>query len=165
MKKRALAMAAVLWVASGASLMAGERKPSRGDAPRRLGEALRSGTADVETIATIVRWVLEEKEENVAPGLATALHAALDGVDQLGNDPEWEAAARGAIDLFVGLLDDARAHRRRDEASLSRDLGPLVDAAAPAVAATLREVDAPTREALRRAWELLAPASPCGPPR
>lgn len=165
MKKRVMALAVVLWLVSGASLMAGDGQTSRGDAPERLGEALRSGTADVETIATIVRWVLEEQEEKVAPGLARALHAAVDGAGGVGKDQEWEAAARGAIDLFAGLLDDARAHRRRDAASLSRDLAPLVEAAAPAVAEALLEVDAPTREVLRRAWARLGPNLPCAPPR
>ena len=130
------------------------------DAPRLLGEALRSGTADAETIATIVRWVLEEKEEKVAPGLAAALGAAVGELDDATTDPRWGAAARSAIDLFVGLLDDARVHRRRDEASVARDLAPIIAAAAPAVADALREVDAPTRQAVIQAWKLFAPAMP-----
>jgi hypothetical protein len=131
MRKQAVAWAAGLWLISGASVMAGDRHNApRGDAPERLGEALRSGTADVETIAAVVRWVLEEKEENVAPGLARALHAALDGAGGLGQGREWDNAARGAIDLFTGLLDDARTHRRRDEAELARQAWKLF---APAV--------------------------------
>src|SRR5206468_5534674 len=96
------------------------------------------------TIATIVRWVLEEKEEKVAPALASALRAAVGDLDDGTADPRWSAAARGAIALFEGLLDDARGHRRRDEGSVARDLAPIIDAAAPAVADALREVDAPT---------------------
>lgn len=162
--KRVVTIAAVLLIC-GSGLMAGDRRPSRADGPRLLDEALRSGTADPETIAAIVRWVLEEKEEKVAPALASALWAAIDEGDALSADPRWEAAARSALTLFEGLLDDARSHRRRDPASLERDLAPLVEAAAPAVAEALREADAPTREAVRRAWELFAPALPCAPPR
>jgi hypothetical protein len=162
--KRVVAIAAVLSM-FGPGLMAGDRRPSPADGPRLLDEALRSGTADTETIAAIVRWVLEEKEEKVAPAFASALRAAMDEGGALSVDPRWEAAARSALTLFEGLLDDARTHRRRDAASLSRDLAPLVEAAAPAVAEALAEVDAPTREALRWAWERLAPNLPCAPPR
>jgi hypothetical protein len=162
--KRVLMLVALISLAPAQRATA--EPPARAkDGPRLLSEALRSGTADAESIAAIVRWVLEEKEENVAPGLAAALHAAVDGAGGLGEDPQWDAAARGAIDLFVGLLDDARTHRRRDAESLSRDLAPLVEAAAPAVAEAMRELDAPTREALRRAWDRLAPNLPCAPPR
>jgi hypothetical protein len=154
--KRVLMLVALISLAP--ALRAAAEPPK--DAPRLLGEALRSGTADAETIATIVRWVLEEKEENVAPGLAAALGAAVGDVHDGSVDPRWGAAARGAIDLFVGLLDDARLHRRRDEASVARDLAPIIDAAAPAVADALREVDAPTRQAVIQAWKLFAPAMP-----
>ena len=162
--KQGVAIAAVLLM-SAPGLIAGDRRPSPADGPRLLDEALRSGTADMETIAAIVRWVLEEKEEKVAPAFVSALWAAIDEGDALSTDPRWEAAARSALTLFEGLLDDARTHRRRDAASLSRDLSALVEAAAPAVAEALREADAPTREAVRRAWELFVPAMPCAPPR
>jgi hypothetical protein len=163
-------MAAVLALAAATISTAGDDKASRKDAPRQLGEALRTGTADVETIATIVRWVLEEKEEKVAPALAAALQAAFDEGEPAGRaldgrDAQWNAVARGAVDLFAGVLDDARAHRRRDAESLARDLAPLMEAAAPAVADALEELDPLTREALRRSWDRLAPALPCPPPR
>jgi len=164
--KRVLMLVALISLAPAQRAMA--EPPERGkreDAPRLLGEALRSGSADAESIAAIVRWVLEEKEENVASGLAAALSAAVGDVPDGAVDPRWSAAARGAIALFEGLLDDARGYRRRDEASVARDLAPIIEAAAPAVADALREVDAPTREAVRRAWELFAPAAPCAPPR
>ena len=135
-------------------------RAERERAPWLLGEALRSGTADAETIATIVRWVLEEKEEKVAPALAAALGAAAGDLDDGTADPRWSAAARGAIALFEGLLDDARSHRRRDEGSVARDLAPIIDVAAPAVADALREADAPTRHAVIQAWKLFAPALP-----
>ena len=164
--KRILMLVALISLAPTQRAMAGPpAQKEREDGPRLLGEALRSGTADVETIATIVRWVLEEKEEKVAPGLASALQAVVGDFESGTSDPRWSEAARGAIDLFVGLLDDARAHRRRDEASVARDLAPIIDAAAPAVADALRDVDAPTREAVIQAWKLFAPAAPCAPPR
>ena len=162
--KRVLMLVALISLAAAPRAMAeppGAEPPARAkDAPRLLGEALRSGTADAETIATIVRWVLEEKDEKVAPGLAAALGAAVGDLDDGTADPRWGAAARSAIDLFVGLLDDARVHRRRDEASVARDLAPIITAAAPAVADALREVDAPTRQAVIQAWKLFAPALP-----
>jgi len=164
--KRVLLLVALISLASVPRAMA--EPPERGGrehAPRLLAEALRTGTADVETIAAIVRWVLEEKEEKVAPGLAAALAAAAGDVTDGPADPRWSAAARGAIALFEGLLDDARGFRRRDEASVARDLAPIIEAAAPAVADALREVDAPTREAVIQAWKLFAPAPPCAPPR
>jgi hypothetical protein len=158
--KRVLMLMALISLTLAPRAMAGPPEQRERDAPRLLAEALRSGTADAETIATIVRWVLEEKEEKVAPGLAAALAAAAGGLDDGTAGPRWDAAARSAIDLFVGLLDDARVHRRRDEASVARDLAPIITAAAPAIADALREVDAPTRQAVIQAWKLFAPAMP-----
>jgi len=158
--KRVLMLMALISLSLAPRVMAGPPAQSEGDAPRRLGEALRSGTADAETIATIVRWVLEEKEENVAPALAAALGAAAGDVHHGTVDPRWSAAARGAIALFEGLLDDAGRHRRRDEASVARDLAPIIAAAAPAVADALREVDGPTRQVVIQAWKVFAPAMP-----
>jgi hypothetical protein len=86
------------------------------DAPRLLAEALASGTADLESIAAIVRWVLEEKEEKVAPALGAA-----------------------AGDVHGGTVDPRGS---------------------AAVADALREVDAPTRQAVIQAWKLFAPAMP-----
>jgi hypothetical protein len=97
-RARAVALAVILAMASGPSLWAGTRKASRADAPQRLGEALASGTADAETIASIVRWVLEEEPEKVAPALASALHAAIDESPG-GRDERWNATAHSAVDL------------------------------------------------------------------
>jgi hypothetical protein len=138
-RARAVPVAVVLAMASGPSLWAGTRDASRTDAPRRLREALASGTADAETIASIVRWVLEEEPEKVAPGLAAALQSAIDESPGGRNDTRGNAAARSAVGLFASLLDDARAHRRRDAASLARDVAPLASAACPAVAEALAE--------------------------
>jgi hypothetical protein len=133
-----LSVAAVLMLA-GRGSTAGTRKPSPPDAARQLAEALKSGTADAETIASVVGWVLEEKPEKVAPGLAVALQAAVDESEIRTADPRWSAVARGAIDLFVGLLDDARTHRRRDAASLAHDLAPLARTAGPVLADALAQ--------------------------
>jgi hypothetical protein len=132
----AVSVAVILAMASGPSLQAGTRKASPADAPRQLGEALASGTADVETIASIVRWVLEEEPEKVAPALASALQAAIDESPG-GRAARANAAARGVVGLFVSLLDDARAHRRRDEASVARDAANLAREAWPAAAEAL----------------------------
>jgi len=158
--KHALAVpvAVILAMACGPSLRAGTRDASRTDAPRRLGEALASGTADAQTIASIVRWVLEEEPEKVAPGLAAALQAAIDASPGGRSDPRWNAAARGAADLFASLLDDAQAHRRRDPASLTRPLAPLLTAAAPALAEALADAEPAARERVRRALRV-APAA------
>jgi hypothetical protein len=138
-RARAVPVAVILAMASGPSLWAGTRKVSRADAPRRLGEALASGTADAETIASIVRWVLEEEPEKVAPALASALQAAI-GESPGGRDARGNAAARSAVDLFASLLDDARAHRRRDEASVARDVANLAREAYPGAAEALADV-------------------------
>jgi hypothetical protein len=45
------------------------------EAPRLLAEALRTGNTDTAAWASIVRWVLFEKEEKVAAGLTEALRA------------------------------------------------------------------------------------------
>jgi hypothetical protein len=132
-------VAAVLMLA-GPGAMAGSRKPSPPDAARQLAEALKSGTADAQTIAAIVGWVLAEKPEKVAPGLAAALQAAADEAATGTADPRGGAVARGAVDLFAGLLDDARTHRRRDPASLADELAPLLRTARPALNDALAEV-------------------------
>jgi len=134
-----LSVTAVLMLA-GRGSMGGTREPSPPDAARQLAEALKSGTADAETIAAIVGWVLEEKPEKVAPGLASALQAAVDDAAVQTSDPRWGAVARGAVDLFVGLLDDARTHRRRDPASLADELAPLLRTARPALNDALADV-------------------------
>jgi len=134
-----LSVTAVL-ILAGRGSMAGTREPSPPDAARQLAEALKSGNADAETIAAVVGWVLEEKPEKVAPGLAYALQDAVGDAALRTADPRWGAMARGVIDLFAGLLDDARAHRRRDEASVADELAPLARTADPALTDALAEV-------------------------
>ena len=158
-RAQAVPVAVILVMASGPGLWAGTRKAPRADAPQQLGEALASGTADVETIASLVRWVLEEEPEKVAPGLAAALQSAIADSPAHTDDPRWSAAARSAVDLFASLLDDARAHRRRDAASLTHELAPLLTAAAPALAEALSEADPAARQRVRRALRAVASAA------
>lgn len=164
--KRVLMLVTVISVV--AAEWAAAEAPSSGrrgevDGPRLLAEALRSGTADAGTISAIVRWVLEEKEEKVAPGLVEALKAvAPTASSPTAGSPEaerWNAAARGAIAVFEGLLEDAQAHRRRDGRSALRDLAPVIGAAAPAVADALREADPAASESLLVALRVFAPAA------
>jgi len=126
--------------------LAGPEGPAE-DAPRLLSDALRSGTADSRSAAAIVRWVLTEKEEKVAAGVADALR----DVPPPSSGPEaerWNATARAVIGSFEGLLADARAHRRRDGEDVVRD---LVAVAGPAVIAALSEVEPAAREDVTRA--------------
>jgi hypothetical protein len=107
------------------------------DAPRLLTEALRSGTTDTAAWASIVRWVLFEKEEKVAAGLTEALHAApppADGPDAA----RWNRTAEAVIGAFAGVLRDAQSHTRRDGDAI---VNGLAAAAAPAVIAAISESD------------------------
>jgi HEAT repeats len=135
--------------------LAGPEAPAE-DAPRLLSEALRTGTADARTAATIVRWVLSEREETVAAGLVDALRE----VHPPTSGPEaerWNATAHAVIGSFEGLLRDAQAHRRRDGEDVVRD---LVAVAGPAVIAALSEVEPAAREDVTRAvGTVAAPAA------
>lgn len=125
------------------------------DAPRLLADALRSGTTDTAAWASIVRWVLFEKEEKVAAGLAEALAAVPPPAS--GPDAErWNATARAVIGAFAGVLRDAEAFRRQDGEAIVRD---LVGAAGPAVVAAITEADPAAMDKVRRAVQVLAPAA------
>jgi HEAT repeat protein len=127
------------------------------DAPRLLLEALRSGTADAETAAAILRWVLHEKEERVAAGFIDALKA-VPTVNAVEGE-RWHDASRNIIAVFEGLLRDTQVHRRRDGQSTLRDLEPAIKAAAPALADALREAGPAAQAQLRRAVQSLAPVA------
>jgi hypothetical protein len=125
------------------------------DAPRLLADALRRGDTDTAAWAAIVRWVLFEKEERVAAGLAEALRAVPAPVS--GPDAErWNATAQAVIGAFAGVLRDAQAHRARDGAEIA---SALVAAAAPAVVAALAESDPAAREKVLAAAKVFAPAA------
>jgi len=147
--KRVLVVMAVISMAGAGRLSAGtrphEQRPKADeDAPRLLVEALKSGTADPAAIGTIVRWVLEEKEENVAPALAEALKTASPAGD--AEAARWNAAASSVITVFGGLLHDAEIHRRRDGASVLRDLEPAIKVAVPAIVEALAGPTSPERK-------------------
>jgi hypothetical protein len=125
------------------------------DAPRLLEEALRTGRTDSAAWASIVRWVLSEKEERVAAGLAQALTAVpppADGPDAA----RWNATARAVIGSFAAVLEDARHFRRQDGDALMHQ---LVGVAAPAVVAALSEADPAARESVLAAVQALAPSA------
>jgi HEAT repeats len=123
------------------------------DAPRLLSEALRSGTTDTAAWASIVRWVLFEKEEKVAAGLAEALRAV--PAPAGGPDAErWNATAQAVIGAFAGVLRDAQAHRGRDGDQIASD---LVAAAAPAVIAAISQSDPAAREKVLAVVKAFAP--------
>lgn len=125
------------------------------DAPRLLADALRTGHTDTAAWASIVRWVLMEREERVAAGLAAALQA----VPPPASGPDaarWNATAAAVAGAFAGVLRDAETHTRRDGDAIFSD---LVSAAAPAVVAALSEADPAAREKVLSAVQVLAPSA------
>jgi hypothetical protein len=125
------------------------------EAPRLLAEALRSGNTDTAAWASIVRWVLFEKEEKVAAGLTEALRAV--PAPTGGAEAErWNRTAEAVIGAFAGVLRDAQSHTRRDGDAIVND---LVAAAAPAVMAALSESDPAAREKVLAAVQVFAPGT------
>jgi HEAT repeat protein len=130
--------------------------PARADeAPRLLAEALRTGTTDTASWASIVRWVLTEREEKVAAGLAAALQAA--PAPASGPDADrWNATAAAVAGVFAGALHDAETHTPRDGDAIFTE---LVTAAAPAVVAALSEVDPQDRDRIFAGARTLGPSA------
>jgi hypothetical protein len=125
------------------------------EAPRLLAEALRSGNTDTAAWASIVRWVLFEKEEKVAAGLTEALRAV--PAPTGGADAErWNRTAEVVIGAFASVLRDAQTHTRRDGDAIVND---LVVAAAPAVIAAISEADPAAREKVLAAVKVFAPGT------
>lgn len=125
------------------------------DAPRLLADALRSGTTDTAAGASIVRWVLFEKEEKVAAGLTEALRGVPPPAG--GADAErWNRTAETVIAAFAGVLRDAQTHTRRDGDAIVSD---LVAAAAPAVIAAMSEADPAARDKVLAAVKVFAPGT------
>ena len=133
----------------------GATEASAQDGSRLLTDALRSGQMDTAAWASVVRWVLFEKEERVAAGLARALETvALPGS---GPDAErWNPTAQAMLGAFAAVLQDAEGFRRQDGDAIVRS---LVGVAAPAVAAALTEADPRALEGVRAAVQVLAPAA------
>ena len=116
----------------------GSRRASREDAPRLMKEAVRTGTADVAAFAAIADWILYEKEEKVAAGLADVL-GALEPTMKGARGERWNATTRAMFSLFTSVLRDAQNNRRRSADGPDAEISALVTAATPAVAAALRE--------------------------
>jgi hypothetical protein len=118
------------------------------EAPARLQEVMRTGRFQPRDVALISRWVLEAKEETVARGIGDALAAA--DLKVAGPQGErWNPALNAMTALFQSALRDAAEHRRRDTRDWP-ELTALVSAAAPAIAASLREADPELRAELQR---------------
>ncbi|HUG52685.1 MAG TPA: hypothetical protein VMR21_03760 [Vicinamibacteria bacterium] len=122
------------------------------EAPRLLAEALRTGTIDGAAWGRVVRWVLNEKEETVARGLADVLRSvpAARGRDAA----RWDATTTAVLGAFEQVLRDAQLQRRPDSDAVLRS---VASAAAPAVIAALREA---MEEGLHPAASPTAPPSP-----
>ena len=130
----------------------GAAEDRREDAPRLLKDAVRTGTAEPADLAAIVSWVLHEKEETVAAGFAEVLGSLDVPAAANGNDGErWAPVASAMVDLFTAALRDAQTHRVRRGTDVPPELVALMRAAAPAVAASLREASPESLEPLRAA--------------
>lgn len=114
------------------------RRAGRDDAPRLLQEALRAGTVDASAIGAIADWVLNEKEEKVASGLADLLGASDPAAAGVGGE-RWNGTASAVFSLFGAVLRQAESNRRGD--AHEKEIAAVVSAAAPAVAGALREAD------------------------
>lgn len=132
------------------------RETDPAEAPARLQEVLRSGRFEPRDVALISRWVLEEKEETVARGIGDALRSA-DPTLAGRQGERWNPALGAMVALFDSALRDAGANRRRDTKAWP-ELTALVKAAAPAIAASLREADPALRAELQRLLGAMAEA-------
>ena len=135
----------------------GRREEDLAEAPARLQEALRTGRFEQRDVALITRWVLQAKEETVARGIADALRSADLSVDGAEGE-RWNPALAAMAALFDSALRDAAAHRRRDTKDWP-ELTALIGAAAPAIAASLREADPAARAELQRLLAAVAEAA------
>ncbi len=103
-----------------------------------MKEAVRTGTADLAAFAAIADWILYEKEEKVAAGLADVL-VALEPRLEGPQGERWNDTTRAVFSLFTSVLRDAAVNRRRSGDGSDAEIAALVKAATPAVAAALRE--------------------------
>jgi hypothetical protein len=141
---RKLFVAMALLVAAAPVAMAGTRKADASrragheDAGRLMKEAVRTGTADAAAFAAIAEWILYEKEEKVAAGLADVLGAAEPTLAGAGGE-RWHGTTRAMFALFTSVLRDAASDRRRSADGPDPEIDALVAAAMPAVAAAIGE--------------------------
>ena len=117
-----------------------ERRARREEAPRLMKDAVAAGTIDTADFAAIADWILHEKEEKVAAGLIDVLGAAEPAIAAASGE-RWNATSRAVFSLFATVLRDAQGNRRRGSRDLEPEIAALVSAAAPAVSATLQEMD------------------------
>jgi hypothetical protein len=153
----AVMLAAAPLSAAGTGKVDGSRRAGREDAPRLLKEAVRAGTADADAFAAIVDWILYEKEEKVAAGLADVL-GSLDPAIAGAKGERWNETARAMFSLFTSVLRDAEGNRHGADA-FDAHFSALVSAAAPAVTAALREADPAARARFLTAFGALGPAA------
>jgi HEAT repeats len=154
--KRVVAMTAVVALA-GAGMARAHDKRAAADAPALLADALREGKVDADTAAELTRWILSEKDDTVARGLAHAL-GSIDLTTHGPDGKQWDATARAMVALFGSALGDAAERRPRD-ASQWPELAALMGAAAPAVAQALHDLPPSDRETLAGFARILAPSA------
>lgn len=130
------------------------RRVRREEAPRLLKDAVAKGTVDTADFAAIAEWILHEKEEKVAAGLIEVLGAAEPAVASAGGE-RWNGTARAVFSLFETVLRDAQGNRRRGARDLEPEIAALVSAAAPAVSATLQEMDPESKARMAALLEVL----------
>jgi hypothetical protein len=152
-------MAVVLTAAVAAPMTAAEDVADgarREDAPRQLEQALRAGTADAAALAAIADWILSEKEEKVAARLADVLGAFGPGATSASGE-RWDETARAIFPVFAAVLRHA-AHDRRGGDAFDSEISAAMSAAAPAVAAALRDADPAARASILAVLGGLGPA-------
>jgi hypothetical protein len=138
---KTLAVAAMVAAASMAEAASDDaRRAAREQAPRLMKDAVAAGTIDAADFAAVADWILHEKEEKVAAGLIDVLGAVEPAIAPAGGQ-RWDATTRAVFSLFATVLRDAQGDHRRSGRDLDPEIADLVSAAAPAVAATLQEVD------------------------
>jgi hypothetical protein len=157
MRRDLVAVTAIVALAGTGAVKAAEDEPDVHDAPAVLAHALRSGTVEADEAAAITRWILSEKDDTVARGLALALRST-DMKTRGAEGETWNATARAMAALFEGALGDAAARRPRDSQRWP-ELAALVGAAAPAIAQALGETSPAERETLQRLVQAMAPSA------
>ena len=130
------------------------RRARREDAPRLMKDAVAAGTIDTADFAAIADWILHEKEEKVAAGLIDVLGAAEPALAAASGE-RWNATSRAVFSLFATVLRDAQGNRRRGSRDLEPEIAALVSAAAPAVSATLQEIDPESKARMAALIEVL----------
>src|SRR5687768_7323839 len=161
--KLVLAVAVSIAVAPMAAASDEARRTRREEAPRLMKEAVAAGTIDAADFAAIADWILHEKEEKVAAGFIEILGAAEPAIAGASGE-RWNATTRAVFSLFTTVLRDAQGNRRRSGRELEPELAALVSAAAPAISASLQEIDPESKARMAALMEALAPlADDLGP--